>query len=160
MWTPPPDNIQHVCLRVSECLRACVHNCFLFFVQKKSPRILKHFGFCILKCFISFSLLSFLSFHWKLESNFFFFSFLIDICLWLCPLFSSAARPSVVGLAAAWQQCTAQRSEPTECWAQGRTERERARERDLQPASQPTWTCLWNNFHVKLVSCCDDQLCR
>lgn len=149
----PPDDIHHVCLRVLECVCVCVHNSFLSFVQKKHPRILKHFGFCILKCFISFSpLIFFIPFIQNWKSNFFFF--FSDIFSWH-PLFSSTAQPSVVDLAAAWKPCTAQHINRL---LSGRTDgqREREKEWDLQPASGPTWTHLWNNFHAERVSCCDD----
>lgn len=117
----PPDDIHHVCLRVLECVCVCVHNSFLSFVQKKHPRILKHFGFCILKCFISFSpLIFFILFIQNWKSNLFFFN---DIFSWH-PLFSSTTQPSVVDLAAAWKPCTAQHINRL---LSGRTERGRER---------------------------------
>lgn len=131
---PPPDDIHHVCLRVFECVRVCPQQLFVFCTKKKHPRILKHFGFCILKCFISFSpLIFFYSFHSKLEIKFFFFS---DIFSWH-PLFSSTAQPSVVDLAAAWQPCTVQHiNRLLSGRMDGRTDREREGERENGTSSR------------------------
>lgn len=147
---PPPLRwYQHVCLRVF----VCVYNSYLSFVQKKHPRILKHFGFCILKCFIPlFSAVFFYSFHSKLEIKCFFF--LMNIFSWRHLSFSSIAQPSIVVLAAAWQHCTVQHTITVQSACRdGWREREREREQDLQPASEPTWTRLWNNFLGECVSC-------
>lgn len=108
---PPPDDIHHVCLRVLECVCVCVHNSFLSFVQKNHPRILKHFGFCILKCFISFSpLIFFIPFIQNWKSNFFFFLAIFSLDI-LCSV--QLHNPPLL----IWQQLEnlVQRSTSTDC---------------------------------------------